>query len=170
MQADTVVPCVCRSAWICLEVDLRFFIHHSNNPLLQSLINFSFSSTSREVGYSAMGCKPLDDIERSGHRNIKISGDGLVALRLCMLFHNFGSQILRLLFALLSILLAQYGTHRHTTQRLSQLFSILTGCNCDLYITNTCYLLLRQKMQSVIAQKPTHVTSGVFAQLAQISS
>ena len=26
--------------------------------------------------------------------------------------------------------------HRHTTQRLSQLFSILTGCKCDFYITS----------------------------------
>ena len=68
------------------------------------------------------------------------SGDGLVALRLSMLFHNFGSQILRQFFALLSFLHAQYGTHRHTTQRLSQLFSILTGCKCDFYITSTCYL------------------------------
>ncbi len=28
----------------------------------------------------------------------------------------------------------------HTTQRLSQLFSILTGCMCDYYIAHTCYL------------------------------
>ena len=81
-----------------------------------------------------MGCKLPDDVAHSGHRNIKISGDGLVALRLSMLFHNFGSQLLRQFFALLSFL------HRHTTQRLSQLFSILTGCKCDFYITSTCYL------------------------------
>ena len=55
-------------------------------------------------------------------------------LGLSMLFHNFGSQIL------LCFLHVQYGTHRHTTQRLSQLFAILTGCKCDFYITSTCYL------------------------------
>ena len=105
-----------------------------------SFINVSLPSTSREVSYSAMGCKLHDDVAHSGHRNIKISGDGLVALRLSMLFHNFGSQILSQFFALLSFLQAQYGTHRHTTQRLSKLFSILTGCKCDFYITSTCYL------------------------------
>ena len=62
-----------------------------------------------------MGCKFLDDVAHSGHRNIRISGDGLVALRLSMLLHSFGSQILRQFFALLSFLQAQYGTHRHTT-------------------------------------------------------
>ena len=92
---------------LCLQVSLNlfgswsmFFIHHFNKPLLQSFINFSRPSTSREVSYSAMGCKLLDEVAHSGHRNIKISGDGLVALRLSMLFHNFGSQILIQLFAL----------------------------------------------------------------------
>ena len=74
----------------------------------------------------------------STHRNIKISENGLEIAS--MLFHNIGSQILRQFFALLSVLHAQYGTQRHTTQRLSQLFSILTGCKCDFYITSTCYL------------------------------
>ena len=76
--------------WSCS----RFFIHHSNNPLLHSVINFSLPSTSREVSDNAMGCKLLDDTAHSGHRNIKISGDGLVALKLSKLFYNFGSQIL----------------------------------------------------------------------------
>ena len=57
-----------------------------------------------------------------------------------MLFHNFGSQILRQFFAPVSFLHAQCAIHRHTTQRLSQLLSILTGCKCDFYITSTCYL------------------------------
>ena len=126
---------------LCLQVSLnlfgswsRFFIHHSNNPLLQCFINFSLLSTSREVSYSDMGCKLLDDVAHSGHRNIKITGDGLVALRLSMLFHYFGSQILRqfFLFSMLSMV--------HTTQRLCQLFSIIPGCKCDFYITRTCYL------------------------------
>ena len=91
MRADTCT--------LCLQVSLnlfgsclRFFIHHSNNPSLQSFIYFSLPS--REVSYSAVGCILLDDIAHSGHRNIKISGIGIVALRLSTLFHNFGSQIL----------------------------------------------------------------------------
>ena len=131
---------------LCLQVSLnlfgswpRFFIHHSNNPSLQSFINFSLPSTSREVIYSAMGCKLLDDVAHSGHRNIKISGDELVVLRLSMLFHNFGSQIFRQLFALLSFFHAQYDIHRQTTQRLSQLFSILTASVISILPPVTCH-------------------------------
>ncbi len=49
----------------------------------------SLPVTMNEVSYSVMGCKPLDDIAHSGHRDIKISGDGLVTLRLSMFFHIF---------------------------------------------------------------------------------
>ncbi len=68
-------------------------------------INLAFPSTSREVNYSAMGCKSLDDIAHSGHRNIKISGDGLVALRLSMFFSLKSTD--NSLFPLLSFLHAQ---------------------------------------------------------------
>src|SRR4029434_8166506 len=61
-------------------------------------------------------------------------------LRLSMLFYNFGSQTPRQFFALLSFVHAQCGIHRPTTQRLSQLCSILTGCKCDLYVTSICDL------------------------------
>ena len=81
MQADTVVPCAYRS--------VRMFIHHSTNPSLQSFIHFSLPSTSREVSYSAMGCKRLDEVAHSGHRNIKITGDGLVALKFVHAFPQF---------------------------------------------------------------------------------
>ena len=50
-------------------------------------------STSREVGYSAMGLKLPDNIAYSGDRNIKVSGDGLVALRLSMLVYNLVSDL-----------------------------------------------------------------------------
>ena len=127
---------------LCLEVSLnlfgswsRFFIHHSNNPSLQSFINFSLPSTSREVSFSAMGCKLLNNIVHSGHRNIKISGDGLVALRWSMLFYFWFSNPQTILCS--SFFSPCYGTHRHTTM-LSQLFSILTGCKCDFYISSTC--------------------------------
>ena len=100
---------------LCLQVSLnlfgswsRFFIHHSNNPLLQSFMNFSLPSTSREVSYSAMGCKLLDDVAHSGHRNINISGDGLVALRLSMLstilfLKSSDNYLLFFLFSMLSM-------------------------------------------------------------------
>ena len=128
---------------LCLQASLNLFeilYPPFKQSFLESFINFCLPSTSRKVSYSAMGYKLLDDVAHSRHRNIKISGDGRVALRLSTLFHNFGSQILRQFFALLSFLHAQDGTHRHTTQRLSQLFSILTGYKCDFYITSTYYL------------------------------
>lgn len=127
---------------LCLKVSLnfsrswlRFFILLANNPSLQSLIIYSLLSTSREISYSAMGCKLLDNV---AHRNIKISGDGLVTLRFSKLFHNFCSQILRQFFAALSLLHAPYGTQRHTTEWLSQFFTILTGYWCDFYIVRPC--------------------------------
>ena len=49
---------------------LRFFLHHSNNPSLQSSIKFSLAATSREVGYSAMGLKLPDNIVYGGHRSL----------------------------------------------------------------------------------------------------
>ena len=67
----------------------RCFLYHSNNPSLQSSIKFSLVATSREVGCCAMVLKLPDNIAYGGHRNIKISGDGLVALRLSMLGYNF---------------------------------------------------------------------------------
>ncbi len=69
--------------------------------------------------------------------SFKISGNGLVALRLSMSFHNFflsnpQTTLYTSFFSPCSVW--------HTTQRLSQLFSILTGCKCDYYIAHTCYL------------------------------
>lgn len=83
----------------------------------------------------------LDNVAHTGHRNIKISENRFVPLRLSVLFYNFGSQILRQLYTLLSLLHALCNTHRHTTQRMSQLFSTLTSSKCDFYIANTCELL-----------------------------
>ena len=90
----------CRT--LCLKVSLnlfgswpRCFLHHLNNPSLQSSIKFSLAVTAREVGYSAMGLKISDNIAYSGHRNIKVSGNGLVALRLSMLGNNLESDLLK---------------------------------------------------------------------------
>ena len=137
VRADTVVPLCLQVAWICLDVVLGFL------STIRAILRWNLSAifflpyTSREVSDNAMGWKLLDDIAYSGHRNIKIYGDGLVALRLSVLFHNFASQILRQLFDLRSFLHAQCGIQRHRTQRLSQLFSLLTGCKCDLYMAST---------------------------------
>ena len=86
---------------LCLKISLnlfgsssRCFLHHSNNPSLQSSNKFSLAATSREVGYSAMGLKLPDNIVYGGHRNIKVSRDGLVALRLSMLGYNLRSNLL----------------------------------------------------------------------------
>ncbi len=94
--------------WICLEVN------RGSLSTIRTILrgNFAFPSTSREVSYSAMGCTPLDDIAHSGYRNINISGDGLVALRLSRFFHNpiFFFQIHKQLFTLHSFLHAQCDT------------------------------------------------------------
>lgn len=98
-------------------------------------MNFALLSMSREVSYSAMGCTFLDDFVH-GHRNNNISGNGLVALRFWMFFQNFGSQIHRELYLSFFSPCSVW----HTTQKLSQLLSILTACKCDYYIAHTCYL------------------------------
>ena len=63
-----------------------------------------------------MGLKLPDNIVYGGHRNIQVSGDGLVALRLSMLGYNVASD-LRQFSGFLSFLHAQCGTHSHTTQQ-----------------------------------------------------
>ncbi len=100
-----------------------------------------------------MGCKPLDDIAHSGHRNIKISGDGLVALRLSMFFpkkiiSNPQTTLYTSFFSPCSVW--------HTTQRLSQLFSILTGY---------CYLL--QVCLNTNYRSTTCLKSNYFLQFWQ---
>ena len=99
----------CRS--LCLKVSLslfgswsRCFLHHSNNPSLQSSIKFSLVATSREVGYSAVDLKLPDTITYGGHRDIKVFGDGLVALRLSMFDYNLVSDVLRQFSVFLSLL------------------------------------------------------------------
>ncbi len=83
----------------------------------------------------------------SGHRNIKISGDGLVALKLSMFFHNLFSQIYRQLFTLLSFLHAQCDTnHRFFFHFFGELHSLcisppLLLCSHDLFIIS-CFLFL----------------------------
>ena len=79
---------------------------------------------SREVGYSAMGLKLPDNIVYGGHRNIKVSGDGLVALRLSVLGYNLVSDILRQFSGFLSFLRAHCGTHSDTKQQ-NDSFSLL---------------------------------------------
>ena len=58
----------------------------------------------REVGYSAMGLKLPDNIAYGGHRNIKVSGDELVALRLSMIGDNLVSDLHRQFSGFLSFL------------------------------------------------------------------
>ncbi len=73
----------------------------------------------------------------SGHRNIKISGDGLVALKLSMFFHNLFCQIYRQLFTLLSFLHAQCDTQ---TKGSSSIF--LVHCIICAYRHLCCYAVM----------------------------
>ena len=95
----------------------RFFHHHSNNPLLQSLVNTSLAASSREVGYSTMRLKRLDNIAHSGHRNTKVSGDGHVALRLSMLGYNLLSDLLRQFSVFFPFVNTQCGSCSDTKQQ-----------------------------------------------------
>ena len=129
---------------LCLKVSLnlfgslsRCFVHHLNNPSLQSSIKFSFAATSREVGYSAMGLKLPDIIVYGGHRNIKVAGDWLIALRLSLLGYNLVADLLRQFSGFLSFLHARCGTQWNKTAEWL-LFSIQTTWTSDVYIASTC--------------------------------
>ena len=64
-----------------------------------------------------MGLKLPDNIAYSGHGNIKVPRDGLVALRLSMLDYNLVSDLLKQFFGFLSFLHAHCGTHSDTKQQ-----------------------------------------------------
>uniref|UniRef100_A0A3Q1CZM0 Sushi domain containing 1 n=1 Tax=Amphiprion ocellaris TaxID=80972 RepID=A0A3Q1CZM0_AMPOC len=122
-RGTVYVQYICTSIYSAVGASLylsicMMFIHHSNYPALHSFINFSLPSPFRENSHSSMGYKLLDYITHSGQRNFKISGDGVVTLRLFIFFHNFTFEVLRHFLALLSLLHARCETHRHTTQRL----------------------------------------------------
>ena len=59
------------------------------------VINFPFAATSREVGYSPLDLKLLNNMCNCSHRNIKLLGDGLIAFTFNMLVYNFLSNLLR---------------------------------------------------------------------------
>ena len=63
-----------------------------------------------------MDLKHPDNIAYGGHRNIKVSGDGLVTLRLSMLGYNIVSD-LRQFSGFLSFLHAHCGSHSDTKQQ-----------------------------------------------------
>ena len=88
-----------------------------NNPSLQSSIKFSLAATSRDVGYRAMGLILPDNIAYGGHRSIKVSGDGLVALRLSMLGYNLVSDLLRQFSGFHCFLHAHCGTQNDAKQQ-----------------------------------------------------
>ena len=64
-----------------------------------------------------MGLKLPDIIVYSGHRNINVSGDGLVALRLSMLGDNLVSDLLKQFSGFLSFLHAHCHVHRDIKQQ-----------------------------------------------------
>ena len=64
-----------------------------------------------------MCLKLPNNIAYGGRRNIKLSGDGLVALRLSMLGYNLVSDLLRQFSGFLSFLYVHCGTHSDTKQQ-----------------------------------------------------
>ena len=64
-----------------------------------------------------MGLKLSDNIVYGGHRIIKVSGDGLAALRLPVLGYNLVSDLLRQFSGFLSFLHAHCVAHRDTKQQ-----------------------------------------------------
>lgn len=116
---QTSVNLLCYS-WICLESICKPPFKLSTN------LHCNLLSMSREVSYSATSCNILDGVMYSAHRNITISADGLVALKLSMLFHNFfSSHSIRQSFPVLAFLHAHCGTHRHTTKKKKLTFRLL---------------------------------------------
>ena len=94
-------------------------------------IKFSLAAMSKEVGYSAMGLKLHENIAYGRHSNIKVSGDGLVALRLSRLGYNLMSDILRqfsgFLFSMLTVV------HSDTKQQ-NDSFSPFKLVECVIFI------------------------------------
>ena len=64
-----------------------------------------------------MSLKLPDNVAYGGHRNMKVSGDRLGALRLSMLSYNLVSDLLRQISGFLSFLHAHYGTRSDTKQQ-----------------------------------------------------
>jgi len=64
-----------------------------------------------------MGLKLPDHIAYGGHINTKVSGDGLVALRLSMLGYNLVSDFLRQFSDFLSFLHAHCSPHSDPKQQ-----------------------------------------------------
>ena len=100
----------------------RLFGYHSYYPSLQFVINFPLATTSREVGYSPVDLKLLNNMCNCSHRNIKLLGDGLIAFTFNMLVYNCLSNLLRQLSPQLSVVHVQCGTH-HDTKQHSDYFS-----------------------------------------------
>lgn len=110
---------------LCLKVGLILFcscplssLQHWNNLSLQSLSNFALASSSREFGYGNQAFDFLMTLRMVDTGNIKVSGDGLVALR----FFSCLSMILcltssgcSLLFFLLSMFIV-VRTVRHNSR------------------------------------------------------
>ena len=91
-----------------------------------------------------MGLKLPDNIAYGGHRTIKVSGDGLVALKLSMLGYNLVSDLLRQFSGFLSFLHAHCGAYSDTKQQNDsfsrfklELNSPVVSCRCLQYINHS---------------------------------
>ena len=115
VRVETVVLCV-KVSMNLFGSWSRYFFHHLNNQSLQSLIRFSLAATSREVGYSAMHLKLLDNIVYGGTGTSKSLEMDLSPWD-CPCLATILSDLLRQFSGFLSFLHAHCGTHSDTKQQ-----------------------------------------------------
>lgn len=89
-QADFIYS----NGWICFVVVQGPLSTIGTIVRCNHWSTFFLASSSREVGDSTICLKLLDNIAHGGHRNITVSGDELVALRLSMLGYNLSNNSL----------------------------------------------------------------------------
>ncbi len=76
------------------------FGYHLYYLSLRFDINFPLEATSREVGYSPVDLKLLNNMCNCSHRNIKLLEDGLITFTFNMLVYHFLSDLLRQISAI----------------------------------------------------------------------
>lgn len=102
VRSDVDVPGAWSSRLISLEGFLDFF-YHSNDHFLWFVINFPLAASTREVGYSPIDLKFLNNMCNCSHRNTKLLRDAPIPFSFNMLVHNFPSNVLSKLFPLLPL-------------------------------------------------------------------
>lgn len=68
------------------------------NPSLHFVINLPLLVTLREVGYSSVDFKLLNNLSSCSQRNFKLLGDGLLGFTFNVVVSHFLSKLLRQIF------------------------------------------------------------------------